>query len=188
MKSGLPARGRPPACHRRGRSPLNQPTRDHADGATLGRWDARASQRPRRPGTRDASGAVTVIVPLLVSTTRHRRGSLIAVCRECPSIHCSVSAFDVPRHFATEQEIERHVRSRRFPHAVEANAPARAMTRASESCHPEPPRVSRTESKSPPKFRATMRKAARIRPGGELRLGRRTSSLRVTWNSTRHEV
>ena len=42
-------RGRPPARHRRGRSPLNQPTRDHADGATLGRRDANASRRPRRP-------------------------------------------------------------------------------------------------------------------------------------------
>ena len=40
---------RPPACHRRGRSPPNQPTHDRADGATLGRWDAKASQRPRRP-------------------------------------------------------------------------------------------------------------------------------------------
>ena len=49
-------RGRPPARHRRGRSPFNQPTSDHADGATLGRWDARASQRPRRPGLRAASG------------------------------------------------------------------------------------------------------------------------------------
>ena len=28
-------RGRPPACHRRGRRPCNQPTSDHADGATL---------------------------------------------------------------------------------------------------------------------------------------------------------
>jgi hypothetical protein len=35
----LRLRGRPPACHRRGRSPQNQPTCDHADGATLGRWD-----------------------------------------------------------------------------------------------------------------------------------------------------
>ncbi len=48
----LRLRGRPPACHRRGRSPCNQPTRDHADGATLGRWDAKASHRPRRPGPR----------------------------------------------------------------------------------------------------------------------------------------
>ena len=47
-------RGRPPACHRRGRSPLNQPTSHHADGATLGRWDANASQRTRRPGIRDS--------------------------------------------------------------------------------------------------------------------------------------
>ncbi len=45
---GLP--GRPPACHRRGRSPSNQPTSDHADAPTLGRRDALASQRPRRPG------------------------------------------------------------------------------------------------------------------------------------------
>ena len=45
-------RGRPPACHRRGRSPRNQPTSDHADGATLGRWDANASRRPRRPAMR----------------------------------------------------------------------------------------------------------------------------------------
>ena len=44
-------RGRPPARHRRGRSPPRQPTRDHADGATLGRWDAKASRRPRRPVT-----------------------------------------------------------------------------------------------------------------------------------------
>jgi len=59
MRTGLPRgarcgllfrpRGRPPARHRRGRSPLNQPTRDHADGATLGRRDANASRRPRRP-------------------------------------------------------------------------------------------------------------------------------------------
>ncbi len=43
-------RGRPPACHRRGRSPSNQPTRDHADGATMGRPTPKASRRPRRPG------------------------------------------------------------------------------------------------------------------------------------------
>jgi hypothetical protein len=48
----LRLRGRPPACHRRGRSPHNQPTSDHADGATLGRWDAAASRRPRRPEMR----------------------------------------------------------------------------------------------------------------------------------------
>ena len=49
-------RGRPPAHHRRGRSPLTQPTSDHADGATLGRRDAKASQRPRRPVSRACSG------------------------------------------------------------------------------------------------------------------------------------
>jgi len=53
-------RGRPPACHRRGRSPLNQPTSDHADGATLGRWDAKASRRPRRPVLRAASVTASV--------------------------------------------------------------------------------------------------------------------------------
>jgi len=41
-------RSRPPACHRRGRSPLPLPSRDRADGATLGR-------RTRRPGPRDAT-------------------------------------------------------------------------------------------------------------------------------------
>ncbi len=61
-------RGRPPACHRRGRSHPNRPTSDHADGATLGRWDARASQRTRRPvlrtgpGTATASGTAAIAV------------------------------------------------------------------------------------------------------------------------------
>ncbi len=49
-------RGRPPAHHRRGRSPPQQPTRDHVDGATLGRRDANASRRPRRPVLRAWSG------------------------------------------------------------------------------------------------------------------------------------
>jgi hypothetical protein len=40
-------RGRPPASHRRGRSPLPSPSRDRADGATL-------SRRDRRPALRDA--------------------------------------------------------------------------------------------------------------------------------------
>jgi hypothetical protein len=48
----LRLRGRPPARHRCGRSPHNQPTCNHADGATLVRWDAIASQRTRRPGMR----------------------------------------------------------------------------------------------------------------------------------------
>ncbi len=66
MPTGLPRearcgllfrpRGRPPACHRRGRSPLNQPTCDHADGATLGHRDAKASRWPRRPVLRARSG------------------------------------------------------------------------------------------------------------------------------------
>ncbi len=37
------------------------PPRDHADGATLGRWDADASRRPRRPGMRAGSGAASGI-------------------------------------------------------------------------------------------------------------------------------
>ncbi len=52
-------RSRPPARHRRGRSPLNQPTRDHADGATLGRRDANASQRPRRPVSKESPATAT---------------------------------------------------------------------------------------------------------------------------------
>jgi hypothetical protein len=45
----LPRRGRPPAFHRRGRSPLRSPPRDRADGATLAR-------KARRPVLRDAIG------------------------------------------------------------------------------------------------------------------------------------
>ncbi len=86
MRTGLPRgarcgllsrlRGRPPAYHRRGRSPLNQPTRDHDDGATLGRRDANASQRPRRPVMRTRSGttAATGTGPVSVSVIRiHER-------------------------------------------------------------------------------------------------------------------
>jgi len=39
--------------------PPNQPTNDHADGATLGRWDAKASQRPRRPEMKEPYGGET---------------------------------------------------------------------------------------------------------------------------------
>ncbi len=75
MPTGLPRgarcgqlsrpRGRPPARHRRGRSPPHLPTRDHADGATLGRRDANASGRPRRPVLRAWSGttAAPVVAP-----------------------------------------------------------------------------------------------------------------------------
>ena len=35
--------------------PSPSPTNDHADGATLGRWDANASQRTRRPGMKEPS-------------------------------------------------------------------------------------------------------------------------------------
>jgi len=34
--------------------PPNLPSSDHAVGATLGRWGAKATQRPRRPGTRES--------------------------------------------------------------------------------------------------------------------------------------
>jgi len=47
-------RGRPRPRYRCGRSPPNQPTSDHADGATLVSWDAKASQLTRRPGIRDS--------------------------------------------------------------------------------------------------------------------------------------
>ncbi len=63
--------GRPPAHLRRGRSPLNQPTRDHADGATLGRRDAKASRRPRRPVMRARSGTAAATVPDDRGRNRH---------------------------------------------------------------------------------------------------------------------
>ena len=49
-------RGRPPACHRRGRSSLPSPSRDRADGATLGR-PRHPPRRTRRPARRDANTA-----------------------------------------------------------------------------------------------------------------------------------
>ena len=52
-------RGRPPSRHRRGRRPSNPPSRDRADGATLGRRDANASRRIRRPAPRDANAAIS---------------------------------------------------------------------------------------------------------------------------------
>ncbi len=61
-------RGRPPACHRRGRSPLIHYTIDRADGATLGR-----RRRTRRPGIRKSgSGAVTFIKPVRPAISRTR--------------------------------------------------------------------------------------------------------------------
>ena len=47
-----PPRGRPPARHRCGRSPLNRPSRDRAVGATLGRprHEPRRTRRPETPG------------------------------------------------------------------------------------------------------------------------------------------
>ena len=47
-------RGRPPALEQRGRSPSIHHPRDHAARATLGRWDALAAQRPRRPGVKES--------------------------------------------------------------------------------------------------------------------------------------
>ena len=52
----LGLRGRPPALEQRGRSPSIHHPRDHAARATLGRWDALAAQRPRRPVMRAGSG------------------------------------------------------------------------------------------------------------------------------------
>jgi len=57
-------------------APPNQPTSDHADGATLGRWDALASRRPRRPrSTESAAGTIT-------STTL----DILAYCMYCTSV------------------------------------------------------------------------------------------------------
>ncbi len=45
------------------------PTHDHADGATLGRRDAKASRRPRRPGMRAATAAATGTEAVSVSVS-----------------------------------------------------------------------------------------------------------------------
>jgi len=56
----LRLRGRPPALEQRGRSPSIHHPHDHAARATLGRCDALAAQRSRRPGMRAASGTATL--------------------------------------------------------------------------------------------------------------------------------
>ncbi len=63
--------------------PFNQPTCDHADGATLGRRDANASRRPRRPVMRAMSGTTaatgTGAVSVSVGDRTHpRRHTTIA--------------------------------------------------------------------------------------------------------------
>ena len=65
----LPPRSRPPACHRRGRSPLPSPPRDRADGATLGR-PRHEPRRTRRPALRDAKASSSTNRPRVAWTTR----------------------------------------------------------------------------------------------------------------------
>jgi len=70
-----PQRSRPPALHRRGRSPCPSLPRDHADGATLGRL-----RRTRRPGFRDAeTGCVTASEH--TGNTAHRGVPGTPLCR-----------------------------------------------------------------------------------------------------------
>ncbi len=57
MRSALPATRQAAGAPSAWSQPSPQPPRDHADGATLGRRDARASRRPRRPESRTGSGA-----------------------------------------------------------------------------------------------------------------------------------
>ncbi len=65
MRSAVPATRQAAGAPSAWSQPSNQPTSDHADGATLGRRDAKASQRPRRsvmrasPGQRQESGSGT---------------------------------------------------------------------------------------------------------------------------------
>ena len=70
---------------------------DHADGATLGRWDAKASQRPRRPVTTESrsatvaeTGAVAVSASEAVSVSdpdghAATRGTPVVAGHECPA-------------------------------------------------------------------------------------------------------
>jgi len=53
-------RGRPPLAQSAWSSPSPLPPNDHADWATLGRWDAKASQRPRRPGLKEPRGHICI--------------------------------------------------------------------------------------------------------------------------------
>ena len=48
-RSALPATRQAAGAPSAWSQPSPSPTSDHADGATLGRWDAKASQRTRRP-------------------------------------------------------------------------------------------------------------------------------------------
>jgi len=82
MKSVLPARRQAAGAPSAWSSPPNPPTNDHADGATLGRWDAGASMRPRRPEMRkprtvavsaSVSVSVSVSVAVAVADPDHGR-------------------------------------------------------------------------------------------------------------------
>ena len=55
LTEALHAPGQAAGAPSAGSQPSSPPTRDHADGATLGRWDATASQRTRRPALKVAS-------------------------------------------------------------------------------------------------------------------------------------
>ena len=66
-------RGRPPASHRRGRSPLPPPPRDRADGTTLG-GSRHQPRRTRRPALRDATKrgpSPPTGIPNSLADTRH---------------------------------------------------------------------------------------------------------------------
>ncbi len=83
---------RPPAYHRRGRSPFNRPTSDHADGATLGRQG-----RPRRPGPKEPG-------PAAASRQRSDSGEQIPTARgkRAPAAGCRVRhCAGIPLRFAS---------------------------------------------------------------------------------------
>ena len=83
-------RGRPPACHRRGRSPLPSPPRDRADGATLGR-PRQEPRRARRPAPRDAKAAIRN------SNQVQRSGSAIGGSEQHPACeHASTKSDTAP--------------------------------------------------------------------------------------------
>ena len=74
-------RRRPPACHRRGRTPLNYPPRDHVDGATLENRNANGVPVSQKAGDHRIRDNVWDRVSNGSSGSERRRDSR---CANCP--------------------------------------------------------------------------------------------------------
>ncbi len=83
-RSALPATKQAAGAPSAWSQPSLQPTSDHADGATLDRWDARASQRSRRPVMRSGSGTAAALFSGHEPPTRFSNRAP----RECPLKRC----------------------------------------------------------------------------------------------------